>query len=424
METTTMRRKFRRGLTAVAAVLTIGVLGLPQPASAHGEEAQEPFLKTRTIGWVDVDFQGGEVREGESGELELFIKQGDPVTITGTATIMDQWPNTLADGRPQTGFLTVIAPGPVVTIQEKSINGVSAPHRIQSAKGDVYPFEMVIEGRATGRWHVHAAFAVKGAGTLLGPGRWINIEKADEYSNPLTLANGKVVNLENYRLQYVWLYSTVTFLIGVAWMLYWTLRKRTVQNLAVTSQIPLNTDGMNVGLITKEDHRNMNIFLVVTLVLTVGGFLWQANQYPDKLPQQVIEFAPPQPELASFASGLAKSSTFDHNTDTLTVTVELTNNGDTDMEIAEYTASTLAFVNPDLRDPLFGQAELKIEPAGPIPAGETKEVTLTMTDKRWTQDQLVPAATSQLATAGLIVLESGDEEQFVEVNAPLKMQHS
>lgn len=415
-----MRQKIKNLLATVGSLLVIGVLVAPQPAGAHGEEAQEPFLKTRTVGWVGVDFQGGEVREGESGDMELFITQGEPVTITGTTTIMNQWPNTLADGVPDTGFLTVIAPGPVVTIQEKSINGVSAPHRLQSAKGDIYPFEIVIEGRTPGRWHVHPAFAVQGAGTLLGPGRWINVSEADEYSNPITLANGSVVNLENYGLQFVWWYSTITFLIGVAWMLYWTLRKRTVQNLAVTSQIPLNTDGMNVGLITKEDHRNMNIFLAVTLLMTVGGFFWQMNAYPDKLPQQVIQFAPPQPDLVNFASGFASGSTFDSASETLTVTLELTNNGTADMEIAEYTASTLSFVNTALRDPLFGQAEMNVE-SGPIAPGETREVTLVMSDERWTGDQLIPAATSQLATSGLVVLDSGGETQFLEINAPLKI---
>ena len=101
--------------------------------------------------------------------------------------------------------------------------------------------------------------------------------------------------------------------------------------------------------------------------------------------------------------------------------MELTNNGQSEMEIVEYTASTLSFVNPAMRDPLFGQVELEVSPSATIAPGETAEVTLVMSDERWLEDQLIPAATSQLATAGLIVLESEGEVQFLEVNAPLKI---
>ena len=407
-----LRRHIRNGfLVAIGLLLASAV-----PADAHGERAQEAFLKARTVGWVGIEFEGGEVREGESGEDEIFIRQGDEVSVTGTATLMNQWPNTLAGGDPRTGFINVIAPGPVILVQEKSINGVSAPHRIEISKGSVYQFDMTIAGRTPGRWHIHPAFSVKGAGTLLGPGQWINIDDNPDFTNPVTLANGDVINLENYQLPFVWIYSTITFLIGMGWMFYWTLRKRTVQNLAVTSQIPLNTDGMNVGLISKADHRNMNWFLIITLIVTIGGFVYQIYAWPDKIPQQVIEFAPPQPtDLPEFAEAQGIQSTFDAESGTVTMVVELTNTGEDDMEVTEFTTSTLTFTT----DPSGSQTQLVVEPEGSISAGETAEVTLTLQDDRWEDDQLIPTAESQFEIAGLVVLESSGESQFVEVHAPL-----
>jgi methane/ammonia monooxygenase subunit B len=398
------------------------VLASVVPASAHGERAQEAFLKARTVGWINVQFEGGELREGESGQEEIFLAQGDEVTLTGIATIMNEWPSGLAKGNPSVGFINIIAPGPVIMVQEKSINGVSAPHRITIKKGDVFDFEMTLAARTTGRWHVHPAFSVKGAGTLLGPGMWLNIDSNPDFRNDVTLANGDTINLENYQLTFVWIYSTITFLIGMGWMFYWTLRKRTVQNLAVTSQIPLNTDGMNVGLITKADHKNMNWFLIITLVVVIGGFVYQIYAWPDKIPQQVIEFAPPQPELPELATATGITSEFAD--DTVTMTVELENTGEDDMEILEFTTSTLSFVNPDVREATGQIEEMTVEPSESIGPGETAEVTLTMPSERWESDQLIPTAESQLAIFGTIVVESGQDIGFAEVNAPLTTDFS
>jgi hypothetical protein len=42
--------------------------------------------------------------------------------------------------------------------------------------------------------------AVRSAGTLIGPGQWITVKKTQGFSNPVTLYNGKTVNLESYGL--------------------------------------------------------------------------------------------------------------------------------------------------------------------------------------------------------------------------------
>ena len=160
----------------------------------------------------------------------------------------------------------------MVLLKERTINGVSAPSRIDVQKGKIYEYSMTVAGRRPGKWHVHPSFSVKGAGTLLGPGEWITVEKnEDGFDNPVTLVSGGTINLENYQLPFTWIWLVLTFLIGLAWMIYWTVPKRTVTNLAVTSQIPLNTDGMDYGLITKKDHRNMNWFALGTALLLLAA---------------------------------------------------------------------------------------------------------------------------------------------------------
>jgi methane/ammonia monooxygenase subunit B len=179
---------------------------------------------------------------------------------------------------------------------------------------------------------------------------------------------------------------------------------------------------MNVGLISKADHRNMNWFLIITLVVTIGGFVYQIYAWPDKIPQQVIEFAPPQPELPELATATGITSEFAD--DTVTMTVELENTGEDDMEILEFTTSTLSFVNPDVREATGQIEEMTVEPSESIGPGETAEVTLTMPSERWESDQLIPTAESQLAIFGTIVVESGSDIGFAEVNAPLTTDFS
>ena len=110
------RHHARRVLVLLAVLLALGVVTAP-PALAHGERSQEAFLRMRTIGWLDTEFSSTTIQQGES------------VTITGTAKLMDQWPDTLAAGDPKIGSIGVIAPGPVVVLKERTVNGVSAPGR-------------------------------------------------------------------------------------------------------------------------------------------------------------------------------------------------------------------------------------------------------------------------------------------------------
>jgi methane/ammonia monooxygenase subunit B len=416
----------RRIVLALVVGVPLVVASAPA-ASAHGERAQEAFLRMRTVGWVNVAFDGGTVQVGESGVDEIFLKQGEEITVSGIAKLLEAWPATLSKGEPTTGFVGMIGPGPVVIVRERTVNGASAPHRIEVAKGKVYEFSMTVAGRRPGRWHIHPSFSVSGSGTLLGPGQWVNVEETAGYTNPIQLLGeggtidaptGEIINLENYQLSFVWIWSTLTFIIGVAWMLYWTLLKRTVQNLAVTSQIPLNTDGMNVGLITKADHRNMNWFLLVTGALVLGGFIYQQVQWPDKLPQQVINFAPPDVTVEPTAIAIGTGSAYDSGSDTMTLSAEVTNNGTSSLQLSQFTTSTLTFAT----SPVLEQGTLTVDSGGEIAAGATSTVAISMTDVRWEEDSLVPSTESQLEIVGLLVFDAAGDTQFVEVHAPLALE--
>jgi methane/ammonia monooxygenase subunit B len=410
-----LRRRHRR---YVLSALLAGalVVALAPAAQAHGERAQEAFLRMRTVSWVDVNFSSDHVRQGET------------FTITGTAKILDAWPTNLAKGNPNTAFLGVIAPGPVVVLKERTINGVSVPTRIDAQKGDIYEFSMTIAGRRVGRWHIHPALAVKGAGTLLGPGQWITVEKNPAgFRNDVTLvkaggATGSTINLENYQLSFTWIWLIITFLIGMGWMIYWTVPKRTVTNLAVTSQIPLNTDGMDYGLITKRDHRNMNWFALGTALLLAVGWIWQAVAFPTKMPQQIFQFAPPAPAVAANSSlgvaGLGEAR-YDTGSKTVTMDVDITNNGTTPMDLKEFTTSTLTFA-PGLT-PGENTGSLTATPSGSVAPGQTTKLSIAMQGSAWEDEKLIPVNESSQMITGILLFQTGDGKKVLtEVEANLQ----
>jgi methane/ammonia monooxygenase subunit B len=410
-----MRRRLL--LVLVAAVLVTVVPATA--ASAHGEKSQEGFLRMRTVGWTDVHFSGDTVQQGQT------------VTVTGTVKIMDAWPSSLAKGQPNTCFMSMIAPGPTIVLKERTINGQSMPTRIDCAKGRVYDFSMTFAGRRVGRWHVHPAFAVKGAGTLIGPGAWINVkENPAGFTNEATLLGGKTVNLENYQLSFIWIWLTLTFIIGMVWMIYWTVPKRTIPHLAVTSQIPLNTDGAAYGLVTKKDHRNSTIMMLATVVLLGAGWIYQLANFPVKIPQQIIQFAPaniPRPApFVALEAGTGKA-VYDADKKLVTLQVNATNNGQVPAQLTHFAVANLTW---------FNQAVPAAKPSGPqavdtsypmtvqsdtIAPGATQQVMISMPSDIWIhQERLLPIGESQLTVTGLLRFQTpnGDKTD-VEVDEPL-----
>jgi len=423
----------------LAAILILGIastLAFASPASAHGEKSQEAFLRMRAVGWTDVQFAGGRLENGET-----HVAQGEFFTLKGVAKLMDTWPDTLAAGAPRIGYINVATQGPAVMMLERSINGVSAPGRIEIAKGKYYSFEMKFMGRRPGRWHVHPAFAVKGAGTVLGPGQWINVERKDGgFTSPVTLYNGKTINMENYGLNMVWIFQVVGFILGMIWILYWTAGrrnpdgspkswmggKRTVTNPAVTLSIPLNDDGVAVGLNSKRDHRAVNMMLVATSIFLLIGWIYQASAYPVKIPQQVVQFAPPDTALDT-AKQLVEANPLvaDYEPDSrqLTMEIEVKNISDSPVTFAEFTTSTLTFIpqGGSATAPSGYQQTANVSPSGAIQPGQTQKLTMKIDGNSLVDEHLVPTSESQLTMAGLMVFkDAAGNESSVEIEEPLR----
>jgi methane/ammonia monooxygenase subunit B len=391
-------------------ILALAVIAMVSPSRvfAHGEAGDEPFLKDLTTAFYDVKISPS------------VIHVGEPVTITGKVRVLNTWPYTLDP--PQTAYVTPVVPGPVFVLKDRTINGQDAPGSFFVERGGAYDFKMVILGREPGRWHVHPGIAIQGTGTLIGPGEWVEVQPApSKFTFPVTLLSGQTINLDSYEGGFVWWWSFAGFLIGVGWMLYWTLGKRTVTNLAVTTQIGPNEDAPDIGLITPRDQMWMNVFAGVTIALLIIGWFYAAVRYPVRLPQQTDWFAPkPLTPDAKLAEVQPLGASWNDGTDTLIMKMQVKNVSATPITVKEYIMAMTTFVNGGVEErtaagPRDFVGQLEVEPNTPIAPGETKELTLKVSNPILSEERLIPTRDPQQFIAGLLRFKAADgAEQFAE----------
>jgi methane/ammonia monooxygenase subunit B len=404
-----MRKVIRKACALAAAAALVTLAAPVAPAGAHGEAAQEGWLRMGTVAFWDVEINGAPM-----GEAPISIKVNEEFTVTGTVKVLETWPEQLDD--PELGYISMVAPGPPVVIKSRLVNGKPTPHSIQIEKGAVYNFEIVLAGRRASSgngWHVHPIFGIHKAGSLIGPGNYVKVTGNDgDFKNEIPLKSGGTLDLERFGLGGVIFFNLIWFAIGLTWMIYWTVPKPTVTRLPVSLAVPLNSDGGEAGLITKKDHQVCNILMASVLVILISGFIWQGQKYPDKLPLQVLRYKP-EPVLmdASFATLLADKSSYSSSDNTLSMTADITNTGTTEAKITQFISSGDTYI--------VGE-NMEVD-NGTIGAGETATVTLKMTSDRWETERLVPTQETRPLITGVVRVEDGEgNENFLTASTFLQ----
>ncbi len=220
--------------------------------------------------------------------------------------------------------------------------------------------------------------------------------------------NGYTVDLERYNLAQLTIWHWLGFAIGLVWVLYWVVPKPGVPRLAVTSQIPLNSDGRDVGLTNRHDHRVANWFAIATLLLLAGGAFYQQVYFPVKIPQQVARFAPVDtPAPPSFANARARHAGFDPASSTLTLDVDVTNTGASEMTLTGFTTSTLTFVNAAPGSP-GAEHNFAVDGSPTVEPGQTQLLHLTLRDQAWQDERLIEVGKPQIVVAGQLVFQDSN----------------
>jgi len=396
----TMRHKRIHALLLALILDLIFTLGTGGVAFAHGERAQEGFLRMKTAAWQDVRFSSSDV------------KQGEQLVITGKVKVLEVWPATLAS--PELGYVNVSASGPHFVMKERTINGHPAPASFSLEKGGLYEFRMVLEGRTPGYWHVHPTLFVLHTGGLLGPGQWTTVAAVPGgYRNLVKLFDGKIIDLDRYATGWVFWFSFAGFVPGVWWMLWWTMKHRTVTNVAVTvlsGKVPLNDPGEDIGLITKADHKTSTLIVILTVILLVVGWIYMDQNWPIRIPQQVLRSTPPRlAEPAQFVQAKSGRATYDPRSDTVVLNTEVSNTGSQPMKLVGFTTSNLTFSHGN---------GLLVEPAVVEPR-QTVTLKVAIQNKVWSEERLIPLDKPQMGIAGLLVFESDGRQDSVTTEAPV-----
>lgn len=366
------------GAAVGAATLALTVAVDVTPVAAHGERSQEPFLRMRTIQWYDMKWQ------------PKVTKVNDIATMTGKFHLAEDWPR--AVGKPGRAFFNVGSPSPVFVRLSTKLNGeptfISGPLVI----GRDYEFEVKLKARIPGRHHMHAMVNVKDAGPIAGPASWMNITGSwDDFTNPVKTLTGETIDSETFNMANGIFWHVLWGALGVFWIGYYVARPMFLPRSRV-----LLAYGDDL-LLDPMDRKVAIGVAILTCALVWGGYRYTENTHPYTVPIQAGESkVDPLPIEPNPVAIDVTHANYDVPGRALRVTMDITNNGDTEINIGEFTTAGVRFVNdlgrehldPDYPRELVATG-LTLDDGSAIQPGETREVKMEAKDALWEVQRLM-----------------------------------
>ena len=194
----------------------------------------------------------------------------------------------------------------------------------------------------------------------------------------------------------------------------------------MTLQLPINDDAPDIGLITPRDHMWMDLLAGVTVLMLIVGWVYMAVKYPVRLPQQTVRFAP---DTISSGDGLIsvhpKGATFDEKTDTLLINFDAKNNSPSPVTLKQYIMAMTTFVNGGKDEmatagPSDYVGQLAVDPNAAIAPGETRKLTLKMSNEVFLEERLIPLHDPQQLIAGILRFQNAEgKEDLVTLKSVL-----
>lgn len=362
--------------TAVVALLSAA----PPDAMAHGERAQEPFLRMRSIQWYDMQWS------------KDTVKVNDEMTLSGKFRVFPDWPNALQE--PKVSFLNIGIPGPVFLRTSTEIGDevqfFSGPLEI----GKDYSFKVTVKARKPGEYHMHSQLNMLGNGPVAGPGSWVKVVGDEkDFSSPITTLTGRTVDTMTVGKAEGITWHIIWAVFGAAWLLYWL-----TQPLFLARFRALN-NGREDVLVT-PGHMKLGVaVLVVSLGLIFYGYQSATAKYPNVVPLQTGKAVYKAIDLpASPAVITVNDASYDVPGRAMRINVTITNKGERPLRIGEFSTAGVRFLNAESGIPLDNPAYpkemlalqgLKLDNNAPIQPGETRKMTITAADAIWELQRLV-----------------------------------
>ncbi|HEY8034084.1 MAG TPA: bacterial ammonia monooxygenase, subunit AmoB [Methylobacter sp.] len=347
-------------------------------AYAHGEKALEPFIRTRTIQWFDVQWS------------EPNVSVNDEVVVTGKFHVAEDWPVSVP--KPDASFLNISVPGPVMIRTERYLNGQPWVNSVALQPGADYDFKVVLKARFPGRFHIHPFFNLKDAGPVMGPGQWINIGgNAADFTNRITTLNGDVIDMESYGLVNGAIWHGLWFAIGLGWLLWW------VRHPLFLPRYKLMAAGREDILVTNQDRTLAKVILVAVPVIVLSASAITQSRHPNSIPLQTAldRIEPLAQEVNTLVKVKVSKAEYRVSARSMILTAEIRNNSLSPIRIGEFSTAGLRFLNSDIEmpmpkaaDPLTINDSLHVSDKTPIAPGETRTLTFDATDANWKNEKL------------------------------------
>jgi methane/ammonia monooxygenase subunit B len=193
----------------------------------------------------------------------------------------------------------------------------------------------------------------------------------------------------------------ITIVLAIAWLGFWLFPRPFLGRLLLVER------GAEGELITGRDRQVGWAFLIVAVLLVVGGYYTTNASYPVTIPLQSGRASiPPLEQIPRLVEANIERATYTVTTRTFTMDVRVTNKGTQPLYLGELATANVRFLNPAL----FPNAEhqLLVEPGDSINPGETKTLRAIATDAVWETERLTMAYDPENRFAGLLMFFDTD----------------
>ena len=385
------------------AVLTL-LLFFSNGAIAHGERAQQANLRMRTVNWYDI----------EMSQLKLAV--GEELRLSGHLRPSKYWPEHIPSVTGKV-FLNLGTSGPNFIREASSIDGVSMIQSTSLELGREYAFDIKLKARRPGRFHVHPILSVEGAGTMVGPGLWVEVTGSqDDFVNEVETMFGRKLDLETFNLDVIYTWHAIWFVIGGAWLFYW-LRKRPllIARMRLIEEAE-SKDGDGDDILTSRDRLVAIGFVVVTFLVIAVGYQWAESRHPITTPLRTAKVTvPKKDEPASNIAVTLDEAVYRIPGRSFQMSLTVQNNSNETLTVGEFSTANLRFVNPSVQTiaatdshDLIAPDGLRVE-GGVVPPGETRTLKVFAEDALWETQRLTQMINDpDSIIAGLLFFRGSD----------------
>jgi methane/ammonia monooxygenase subunit B len=400
----------------VALTAFLALLLISSSALAHGERAQQANLRMRTINWYDI----------EMSQSKLAV--GEVLRLTGHLRPSKYWPEHIPSVTGKV-FLNLGTSGPNFIRETSSIDGVSMIQSTSLELGREYAFDIHLKARRPGRFHVHPILSVEGAGTMVGPGLWVEVTGSqDDFVNEVETMFGRKIDLETFNLNVIYTWHAIWFVIGGAWLFYW-VRKRPllIARMRLIEEAE-SKDGDGDDILTDRDRQVAIGFVVVTFLVIAIGYQWAESRHPITTPLRTAKITvPKKDEPASNIKVSLDEAYYRIPGRSFQMSLTIQNNSKAALTVGEFSTANIRFINPSVQTlavaddhDLIAPDGLRVE-GGSVPAGETRTLKVFAEDALWETQRLTQMINDpDSIIAGLLFFHGTDGgREIVEIGGSM-----